>query len=72
MKFTITSLSGTRTLTATSTPCNGDASYVSYRVTDESGKPVAGGVCKSNEISKHVKTYARRMYVNVTEIKVEK
>ena len=67
MEFTIISTSGERKVTVTTTPCNGDSSFVSYRMTVD-GQSVQGGVCKPAEIRRMVVKWAKRMLVGVTSV----
>lgn len=67
MTYTITSTSGTHNVDIATKVCNGDSSYVSYQMI-VNGKAVQGGVCKSADIIKMVKAYARRVYVGVVSV----
>lgn len=47
----------------TSTPCNGDVSYVSYRMNVDD-MPMQSGVCKPSEFKAIVTKWARRTLPN--------
>ncbi len=68
MKYTIQSLSGTRQVEFTSTPCTGDASQVFYRMLVD-GQNMQVGVCKPAEFGKIVRKWAKRMLIDVTSVK---
>lgn len=67
MKYTITSTSGTRNVEFTSTPCNGDPSYVSYRMM-VNGSFVQFGVCKPADFAKVARKWANRMLIGVKSV----
>jgi hypothetical protein len=66
--FVITSTSGESKATVTSTPCNGDSSFVSYRLTVDS-QSRGGGVCKPADVHKMVVKWAKSMLIGVTSVK---
>lgn len=68
MRYTIKSASGEHRVEITPTPCNGDASYVSYRMNVDD-MPMQSGVCKPSEFKAIVTKWARRTLLNVVSIR---
>jgi hypothetical protein len=66
--FVVVSVSGERKVVVTSTPCNGDASFISYRIVVD-GQSVQGGVCKPADVAKIVRKWANRMLIGVSSVK---